>query len=42
MAGTRKLNLKEISRDDLFSANKETGEVTGIPFNTDVMDESAQ
>ncbi|MGD0275023.1 MAG: glutamate synthase-related protein [Syntrophales bacterium] len=42
MAGTRKFNLKEISREDIFSANKETVEVTGVPFITDVMDDSAR
>ena len=42
MAGARRFNLKEISRDDIFSANKETVEVTGIPFITDVLDEEAK
>ncbi len=42
MAGARRFNLKEISRDDIFSANRETVEVTGIPFITDVLDEGAK
>ena len=42
MAGARKFNLKEISREDLFSANREAVEVTGIPFITDVLDDSAK
>jgi len=42
MAGARKFNLKEIDRNDLFSGNKETVEATGIPFITDVMDDSAK
>jgi glutamate synthase domain-containing protein 2 len=42
MAGARRFNLKEITRDDIFSANKETVEVTGIPFITDVLDEGAK
>ena len=42
MAGARRFNLGEIRREDLFSANRETEQVTGIPFITDVMDESAK
>jgi hypothetical protein len=42
MAGARKFNLAEISRSELFSANRETEQVTGIPFITDVLDESAK
>ncbi|MGC8764766.1 MAG: glutamate synthase-related protein [Brevinematia bacterium] len=42
MAGARKFSLKEISRDDLFSANRETERETKIPFITDVLDESAK
>jgi hypothetical protein len=41
MAGARKFNLLEISRDDLISANRETEEVTKIPFMTEAQDESA-
>ncbi|MCX7821103.1 MAG: glutamate synthase-related protein [Brevinematales bacterium] len=42
MAGARKFNLKEISRDDIYSANRETEKETKIPFITDVLDESAK
>ena len=42
MAGARKFKLSEISRQDLMAANRETAEVTGIPFMTDAEDESAK
>lgn len=42
MAGARKFSLKDISRDDVFSANRETERETKIPFITDVMDERAK
>ncbi len=42
MAGARRFNLTEISRDDLFAGNRETAEISGIPFMTDVLDESAR
>jgi len=42
MAGARKFTLKEVSRDDLFSGNRETEAITGIPFITDVMDKEAK
>ena len=42
MAGARKFNLSEISRDDLFAANRETEKETGIRFMTDVSDEIAK
>ncbi len=42
MAGARKFSLPEISRDDLMAANKETAEVTGIPFICDARDEIAK
>ncbi|MEE9461465.1 MAG: glutamate synthase-related protein, partial [Bacteroidales bacterium] len=35
MAGARKFRLSELSRDDMISANRETEEITGIPFMTD-------
>lgn len=35
MAGARKFSLDQIARDDLMSANRETAEVTGIPYMTD-------
>ena len=41
MAGARKFRLSEITRDDLMAANRETAEVTGIPFMTDSQDEQA-
>ncbi|MCR4443026.1 MAG: FMN-binding glutamate synthase family protein [Peptococcaceae bacterium] len=42
MAGARKFSLKEIARTDLFSGNRETEKETGIPFITEVQDESAK
>jgi len=42
MAGARRFNLREISRSDLFAGNRETSEITGIPFMTEVLDESAK
>jgi len=42
MAGARRFSLSEISRDDLVSANRETEQVTGIPFITEALDESAK
>jgi glutamate synthase domain-containing protein 2 len=42
MAGARRFNMSEISRDDLFSCNRETEKETGVPFITDVMDDSAK
>jgi hypothetical protein len=41
MAGARKFSLDQITRDDLMSANKETAEVSGIPFMTEAQHESA-
>jgi hypothetical protein len=42
MAGVRKFTLDQISRDDIFSGNRETEEVTGIPFMTDIQDDIAK
>ncbi|MBN2707101.1 MAG: FMN-binding glutamate synthase family protein [Deltaproteobacteria bacterium] len=42
LAGARKFNINEITRNELFSGNRETEAVTGIPFLTDVMDDSAK
>lgn len=42
MAGARKFSLKEITRDELFSANRETEAVTGIQYITDAMDAKAK
>jgi hypothetical protein len=41
MAGARKFNLSEITRDDIISANRETEELTGITFMTDAKNEEA-
>ncbi len=41
MAGARKFALNQISRDDLLAANRETAEITGIPFITDAQNEEA-
>jgi len=41
MAGARRFQLSEIRREDLMSANRETAEVTGIPFMTDAQDDAA-
>jgi len=42
MAGARKFSLSAITRDDVFSANRETEKETGIPFITDVADAKAK
>lgn len=42
LAGARKFNLTEIARSDIASGNRETERETGIPFITDVMDETAK
>lgn len=42
MAGSRKFNLKEITRNDIYSANRETEKETGIPYMTDVNDDKAK
>jgi len=42
MAGARKFSLGQISRSDIFSANRETALETGIPHICDVNDESAK
>ncbi|MEI6554126.1 MAG: glutamate synthase-related protein [Paludibacter sp.] len=42
MAGARKFNLNELSREDLISANRETADVTNIPFMTDALDNQAK
>ncbi len=41
MAGARKFALEELSRADLMAANRETAEVTGIPYMTDAQDDRA-
>jgi hypothetical protein len=42
MAGARKFSLSAIGRDDLMAANKETAEVSGIPYMMDALDDRAQ
>ncbi|WP_461210234.1 glutamate synthase-related protein [Desulfocurvus sp. DL9XJH121] len=42
MCGARKFSLQEITRSDIASGNRETERETGIPFITDVMDETAK
>lgn len=42
MAGARKFSLKTITRDDIFSANRETEKETKIPFVTDKDDDTAK
>ena len=42
LAGARKFNVNDITRDELFSGNRETETVTGVPFLTDVLDDSAK
>ncbi len=42
MAGARKFSLNAITRDDIYSGNRETEQETGIPFITDVADAKAK
>ncbi|KJS87331.1 MAG: glutamate synthase [Peptococcaceae bacterium BICA1-8] len=42
MAGARRFSVNQISRDDIFSGNRETERETKVPFITDVMDETAK
>ncbi len=42
MAGARKFRLSEITRDDLFAVNRETAEVTGLPYMTEANDDRAK
>ncbi len=42
MAGARKFDISSITRDDLFSANRDTEKETGISFITDANDELAK
>jgi hypothetical protein len=42
MAGARKFSLPEIQRSDLIASNRETAEVTGIPFMTEALDDRAK
>ena len=42
MAGARKFSLGQVSRDDIFSGNRETAVETRIPHAADVNDETAK
>jgi glutamate synthase domain-containing protein 2 len=42
LAGARKFSVKEISRSDICSCNRETERETGIPFITDWQDDKAK
>jgi hypothetical protein len=42
MAGARRFSMPEITRDDIVSANRETEKETGVPFITDVADDTAK
>ncbi len=42
MAGARKFNLSEITRNELMAANQETAQIADIPFMTEAQDEVAK
>ena len=42
LAGSRKFNLKEITRNDIYSANRETEKETGIAFLSEINDDKAK
>ncbi len=42
MAGTRRFSLDQITRNDIWSANRETEAETGITYITDAQNESAK
>lgn len=42
LAGARKFNLKEITRDDIYAANRETAKETGITYIADKNDKVAK
>ena len=42
LAGARKFSVDQISRNDIFAANRETAFETGITHITDANNESAQ
>jgi Conserved region in glutamate synthase len=42
LAGARRFSIKQITRNDIFSGNRETAKETGIPHVSDVNDESAR
>ena len=41
MAGARKFNLNELTRNDLVTANRETEDISKIPFMTDALNDEA-
>jgi glutamate synthase domain-containing protein 2 len=41
MAGARKFSIDQITREDLMAANRETAEVSGIPYMTDAQNDEA-
>ncbi|MEG6550387.1 glutamate synthase-related protein [Desulfocurvibacter africanus] len=42
LAGARKFSVRDITREDITAANRETEHETGIPFITEVQDEIAR
>jgi hypothetical protein len=38
----RKFSVSDIRREDIASANRETARETGVPFITEVQDETAR
>ncbi|MDY0306541.1 MAG: glutamate synthase-related protein [Desulfovibrio aminophilus] len=42
LAGVRKFSVSDIRREDIASANRETARETGVPFITEVQDETAR
>jgi hypothetical protein len=42
MAGARRFTVNSIARSDIASANRETERETGVPFITDIQDETAR
>ena len=42
LCGARKMSVTGITRKEIYSGNRETEAVTGIPYMTDVNDEKAK
>ncbi len=42
LAGSRKFNVSQICRNDIYAGNRETARETGITYITDAKDESAR
>ncbi len=42
LAGARKFKVAQISRNDIYAANRETAQETGITYITDAKNESAK